>query len=37
MKVLHGTWSCLLSIINKGKIKVIDIPLCKGIANMHWL
>jgi hypothetical protein len=32
MKVLHGTWSCSLSKINKGEIKVIVIPLCKGIA-----
>jgi hypothetical protein len=33
MKVLHGTWSCSLSKINKGKIKIIVIPLCKRIVN----
>jgi hypothetical protein len=27
MKILHGTRSCSLSKINKGKIKVIVIPL----------
>jgi hypothetical protein len=26
MKVLHGTWSCSLSKINKGKFKVIVFP-----------
>jgi hypothetical protein len=34
MKVLHGTWSCSLSKINKGKIKIIVIPLCKHIVLM---
>jgi hypothetical protein len=37
MKLLHGTWSCSSSKINEGKIKVIVFPLCKGIANRHWL
>jgi hypothetical protein len=26
MKVLHGAWSCSLKQINKGTIKVFDIP-----------
>ncbi len=37
MKVLHGTWSCSLNKINKGKIKVIVFPMCKDIANRHWM
>jgi hypothetical protein len=34
MKVVHGTWSCSLNKINKGKIKVIVIPLYKHVVYM---
>ncbi len=37
MKVLHETLSCSFNKINKGKIKIIVTPLCKGIANKHQL
>jgi hypothetical protein len=37
MKILHGTWYCSLNKINKEKIKVIVIALCKGIANKDWM
>jgi len=37
MKVLHGTWFFSLNKINKDKIKIIVITMCKGIANRHWL
>jgi hypothetical protein len=39
MKVLHGTWFCSLSKINKGKIKIIVIPYVRvlqiGIGCKH--